>query len=325
MNQTGQTRITFHKNTFFELSIPGRTLFIDPVFSQSRRGRRVVGQTRSADYVLLTSSTPWLDDALDVLEDSEATLVASPRLCKQIARELDLDRKRQLDLEAWERASEDGMRITALPITASLGMEGSMQEGAAMLQDFTNVFPKSQSRLPLIGSIEPLLRSTMQTGTRALGMLGSNPQLQSLGRVNDMLGLDVVKVAQGRSGLGYYFEFDGYPSVMHLADGVHGMTSDDDLEDIADACEPSILIMQADGMEVEPVVRAARILEPKTVLLYRARDPYAERRKGQTQPMGNFLAALEEGAPSSEALQLRKGDTFVLEKLAAAAAAPAKP
>jgi len=325
MNQDAQTRITFHEHTFFELSLPGRTLFIDPVFSHTRRGRRVADPVRKADYVLLTSTTPWFDDALDVLESSEATIIATPRLCRQIGRDIGIERKRQLDLEAWERASEEGLRITALPISASLGVEGSIEEGASILRDVSNVFPRGTSRLPFMGALAPLLDLGTQTGNRALGMLNSSAgQLRSLDRVNDMFGVDVARVGRGRAGLGFFLELEGYPSVLHLADGVHAMTSDEDLEDIAEVCEPGILIMQADGTDVEPVVRATRILEPKTVLLYRARDPYAQGRRGQTLPVGNFLAAIEEGAPDCEALHLRKGDSYVLEKQAARPAA-AKP
>lgn len=180
--------------------------------------------------------------------------------------------------------------------------------------------------MPFLGALSPLLDLGTQAGNRAMSMFGSSAnQLRSLDRVNDMLGVDVTRVGRGRAGLGFFLELEGYPSVLHLADGVHAMTSDDELEDIAEVCEPGILIMQADGTDVEPVVRATRILEPKTVLLYRARDPYAQGRRGQTLPVGNFLSAIEEGAPECEALHLRKGDSYVLEKAAAkpAAARPA--
>ncbi len=325
MSQNSQTRITFHEHTFFEVQCPGRTLFIDPVFSHSRRGRRVADPVRGADYLLLTSATPWFDDALDVLEASEATVIATPRLCRQIGKELGLDRERLLDLEAWERASEQGLRVTALPISASLGAEASIEEGASILRDVANVFPQPRMRNnPILGALSPLLDLGTQTSSRALGMIGTPRSMRSLDRVNDLLGVDVTRVARGRAGLGFLLEMDGFPSVMHLADGVHAMTSDADLEDIAEVCAPGVLIMQADGMSVEPVVRAARILEPKTVLLYRARDPYAQGRRGQTLPVGHFLSAIEEGAPDCEALHLRKGDSFVLDPAPAADTAAAK-
>jgi L-ascorbate metabolism protein UlaG (beta-lactamase superfamily) len=323
MNQIAQSRLTFHDHTFFELTLPGCTLFIDPVFSHDRRGRRVADPVRSADYVLLTSTTPWFDDAVDVLDGSDATLVATPKICRTAAREIGLEKKRQLDLEPWERASEKGLRITALPIFGSLGMEGSIDEGASILRDMTNIFPQSRSRLPFLNALNPLMQIGTQTGNRALGMLTSAGQLRSLDRVNDMLGVDVTRVASGRSGLGFLFEIEGHPSLLHLADGVHAMTQDDDLEEMAEVCKPDILVVQAEGADVEPVVRAARILEPKTVLLYRARDPYAQGRRSQTLPVGSFLAAIEEGASQSEALHLRKGDSFLLER--SATAAPSTP
>jgi hypothetical protein len=70
-------------------------------------------------------------------------------------------------------------------------------------------------------------------------------------------------------------------------------------------------------MDVEPVVRAVRTLNPKTVLLYRSRDPYAEGRRGQTLPINSFVGAIEEGAANVEALHMRKHDTYILEPLSA--------
>jgi L-ascorbate metabolism protein UlaG (beta-lactamase superfamily) len=324
MTNPGQTRLTFHKHTFFELSTQGRTLFVDPVFSHERRGRRVADEVRGADYVLATSATPWFEDILDVLEACEATFVATPRLCRTVGRELDLPKKRLLDLEPWERASEPGFRLTAFPIQCSLGMEGAIEEGASILQDLTNVFPRSKTRIPLVGNALPMLESTLQRTSRTLGGLAPVSQLRSLDRVNDMLGLDVSRIARGRPGLGYLFELEGHPSLLHLADGVHAGTSEDDLEEVADVCAPDVVVVQVEGMDVEPLVRAVRILGPKTVLLFRARDPYAAGRRGQTLPVGSFISAIEEGASDCEALHLKNGDTFILDRSSIGAATAAR-
>jgi L-ascorbate metabolism protein UlaG (beta-lactamase superfamily) len=308
-----QARLVFHRRSFFELTTPKRTLFIDPVFSHERRGKRVGDATRSSDYVLATSLTPWFDDTLDLLEDSEATFVSTPRLRRYVAEELDLDGHRLLDLEPWERASEQGLRITAVPISGSLGLESAIGEGMGFVRDFQSMLPRGVERLPLVGQALPLVDSSLRSVTGLFGAVRPPQTPQSLDRMGELLGLDVGRLTGGRPGVGYFIEVEG-ASVLHLADGVHEGTRDEDLEDMAELCQPDVLVAQAGGTAVEPIVRAARILEPKTVLLYRARDPYREGRRGQTLPMGSFLAALEEGAPDAKAQHLRPGDGFSLER-----------
>ena len=66
MSDPSQTSLTFHKNTFFELKTDAYTIFVDPVFSRERRGRRVADEVRGCDYLLATSMTPWFDDTLDI-------------------------------------------------------------------------------------------------------------------------------------------------------------------------------------------------------------------------------------------------------------------
>lgn len=315
MSNPGQVRLTFHQHTFFELSTGSRTLFIDPVFSHERRGRRVADEVRTADYVLATSTTPWFEDALDVLEACEATFVSTPKLCRNVANELGLNKKRTLDLEPWERASEDPIRITAVPISCSLGMEGAIDEGTSILKDMTGIFPRGASKIPFLGQMMPMLNNGMSMGRSTLGNMSNLGQPKAVGKMGDLFGVDVGRITGGRPGLGFFIEIKDYPSILHLADGVHGMTSEEDLRDIADVCEPEVLIMQVDGMDVEPMVRASRIFRPKTVLLYRARDPYASGRRGQTLPVGSFIAAIEEGAPDSEPMHLRNGDSYVLERI----------
>jgi L-ascorbate metabolism protein UlaG (beta-lactamase superfamily) len=318
MSNAGPARLTFHKNTFFELNTPSRTVFIDPVFSHERRGRRVADEVRKCDYVVATSMTPWFEDVLDVLDESDATFVASQSLTRLASRELGLKRKRLLDLEPWERASEQGLRITALPISASIGVESAIEEGSSILKDVSNIFPRGASRIPVVGSALPMVDMGLANASRMLATLTAlGRPTRSMGRVGDVLGVDVGQLTGGRPGLGYLFELEGFPSVMHLADGVHGGTSEDDLEDIADICEPNVLLLHVQGMDVEPVVRAVRALHPKTVVLYRSRDPYAEGRRGQTLPINAFVGAVEEGAANVEALHMRKQDTYVLEPLSA--------
>lgn len=326
MSNSAQARLIFHKNSFFELATPTRTLFIDPVFSHERRGRRVADEVRTCDYVVATSMTPWFEDSLDVLDACDATFVGSHRLTRFVSSELGIKKSRLLDLEPWERASESGLRITALPITASIGMESAIEEGTSLVKDITNIFPRGATRIPLLGSALPLFDNGFRNAARMFEGVSSIGQPRAFGRVGDMLGVDVGQITGGRPGLGFLFELQGFPSLMHLADGVHAGTSDDDFDDIADVCEPDVLVMHVAGMDVEPVVRAVRALRPKTVLLYRSRDPYAAGRRGQTLPISSFIGAIEEGAAGTEVLHMRKGDAYILAASSAdKAAAVARP
>ncbi|MBI4702528.1 MAG: MBL fold metallo-hydrolase [Deltaproteobacteria bacterium] len=310
-----QARLTFHRNTFFELETPKRRLFIDPVFSRERRGRRVTAAVRPCDYVLATSMTPWFDDVLDVLDECEAIFVASTRLRRLVADELGLKRGRLLDLEPWERASEPGLRLTALPMTASMGMEGAIDEGAGLLRDLGNIFPVRRGRVPLLDSALPVLEGAVRNMAGMIGNLGGVlRQPRAMDRMSDMLGVDLSTVAGGRPGLAYLIEPEGAASLLHLADGVHAGTSPEDLEDMAEICQPDVLVMHAAGLAVEPYVRAARTLGPRSVLLYRSRDPYRVGARGQAIPMTSFVGALAEGAPECKVVQLRRGDSFTLER-----------
>jgi hypothetical protein len=312
-SQSAPVRITFHKRTFFEISGPGRTIFVDPIFSQRRRGKRVAADVRSADYVLVTSATPWFDDLLDVLDACEATLVAAPSLCRAVASELDLPKKRILDLEAWERASEPGLRVTALPISCTIGLESAMEEGEAIAEDIQGVFPRSLRRLPLVGLGMPLVDTAFRTGMRTMETVAGMRPFRGAGEVGSALGSQLGRMVPGRPGLGYLIEWEGYPTILHLADGVSGGTSEAELRDIASVAHPGLLIAQVDGMDVQPIVRAARVLEPDTILLYRSRDPYASGRAARTLPVSSFVGALEEGAPDVEIDVMQAGDAFVLD------------
>lgn len=318
MSDLSQPRLSFHKNTFFELETGRQTLFIDPVFSRERRGRRVADELRDCDYLLATSLTPWFEDVLDALDEGTATFIGSPRITRFVSQELGLRGSRLLDLEPWERASEKGLRITAFPIWASIGMERSIREGSAILRDVTNVFPQGPRDLPLMRNARSMIDFGVRGVTQLLGTISTlGNQSRALGNVGEAFNFDMGQLTGGRPGLGYVIELEGFQTLMHFADGIHAGTSDDDLEDIADACEPDVLTLHVGGRDVEPYVRAARILRPKTILLYRSKDPYAAGRRGQTVPMSHFIGAIEEGAPESEVLQLRRGESYLLQSVEA--------
>lgn len=304
-------RLSFHRNSFFELAGPNRTLYFDPVLSLRRRGRRVESDLPESDYIFASSAGPWFDDTLDLLDQGESVLVASPDICRLAQNDLGLGRRRLLDLQAWERASEDGFRVTAFPIQCVLGIEEAIQEGEAVAQDLSGIFPSSLRRIPFLGGGLPVLDGALRTGMRTFeGIAGTRP-FREVGR----LGAEFGRIVPGRPGLGWFIEWEGYPSVLHLADGIHGGTPERDLQEIASNCKPDVLVAQVDGMDLQPIVRAARILTPETIILYRSRDPYASARQGRTLPIRSFVEALAEGAPDVEVVVLQPGDSFVLDPI----------
>ena len=133
MTKSGEIAVVYHGHTFLELAGAGSTVFLDPVFSSARRGRRQRGETRKADYVFVSRESDVLEDALDVLEDSDAILVASDGICRYATQELDLGRGRTRDLEPWERANDEAFRVTAVPLTAP----SLVDDGTALLDGLT--------------------------------------------------------------------------------------------------------------------------------------------------------------------------------------------
>lgn len=296
---SNQISLSFHGKTFIEIAAPGVTVFLDPVFSTERRGRRVRGDTRPADYVLVTQEGDDFEDVLDVLEDSDATLVGADRVCRTAQRELHLDRNRVLDLAEWERASQDDLRVTAVPIfSASL-----MDEGMSFVDELAGMSP-----LP-----------------RALSSLPFGRSARALSNVPQMIRGEVSRAVRGKAGLGYLFEL-GSARLLHLAAGIHGGTDERDLEDIAALGEVDVLTVDVGARSVEPLVRAARIFRPRTLLLYRSYDAYGRGRRAQALPLSAFVEAVrEDRGEATEALALRPGDRFVLEAPTAPVAKPAAP
>jgi hypothetical protein len=94
---------------------------------------------------------------------------------------------------------------------------------------------------------------------------------------------------------------------------VHEGTDERDLEEIADLADVDVLVVEAIGSSVAPIVRAARILAPRTVLLFRSEDPYRRGRRSQALPVSAFAdAVLEDRGDDVEAIALRPGDRYVL-------------
>jgi hypothetical protein len=280
--------ITFHGERFLEIEHGTARIFLDPVFGQTRRGRRSRGGTRACDYLLVTAPSEAFEDALDVLEDHEqATLVSTMALCREARRELRVARDRTVDLEAFERAGDGEIRITAIPLVqptpASSGlafMEGLGETLEAEVQ-------RALSRSPF-GAFPT-------RGLRSLGRLpiGAGPTV-------------------GDPALGFLVEVGG-ATIALLGQGIHDGTDERDLEDLASLGAIDVVALEA-ASSIGSVVRAVRILEPRVVLLYRGHDPYGRGRRalalrGGDVPVSSYVDAIaEDQGREVEARVLRPGD-----------------
>jgi hypothetical protein len=295
MSTTDEVTLTFHGSSFLELAYKQTTVFIDPVFSSSRRGRRLRGATRPCDYVFVTQASDNFDDILDVLEDAkDAVLVAAERVVRMARSELGLGRGRALDLEPWERASEDAFRVTAVPIFAP----SMMDDSASLLEDLSDglgrVVPRGLSRLPMAG---------VGSAMRSMRALGGLP----------FIGNQLLSGLRGTPALGYFFEIGAGQRILDLSNGVHAGTDERELEDIASLAEADVLVLDVNNQGIEAVVRAVRVVGAPTVLVYRSQDPYVRGRRAVSQPISAYIEAItEDGGDKIEALHLREGDRFVL-------------
>jgi hypothetical protein len=282
--------ITFHGGGFVELAFDGIEVFIEPSFSSTRRGRRQRAETRKCDYVFVSRLGEHFDDALDVLEDHDASVLVGPaHACRTARDELRLGRGRTLDLEAWERARDDAMRVTAVPIFAP----SPFDDGLSLAEELAD----SVVGLGRIMEDLPIASSTIR-------------QLRSLSRAPRAGGL---ALQAGRPGLGWLFQLASGESILHLANGVHEGTDERDLEEVAEISDVDVLVAEATGASVAPIVRATRILAPRAVLLHRSEDPYRRGRRSQALPVTAFADAVGEDQDDDvEAVALRAGDRYIV-------------
>lgn len=283
--------ITYHGERFIEIEHAGARLFVDPAFSQTRRGRRTRGQTRPCDYLLVSGSGDSFEEALDVLEDHDAaTLVGSMAACRDARRELRIPRDRTVDLEGWERAGDGDVRITAVPLIqptpATSGLAFVEGLGEALEAEVSRALSKS-----------PL---------GAIPMKG----LRSLARLPMGGAFGAPRV--GEPALGWLLELGG-STVALLGQGIHDGTDERDLEDLAAVRPIDVVILEAVG-SIGSVVRAVRILEPKQVFLYRGHDPYGRGRRslalrGGDVPVSAYVDAIAEDQGNEVVAKvLRPGD-----------------
>ncbi len=339
MATRGTVACTFHGSTFVEIAFGETTLFVDPTFSEVRRGRRVRGETRACDFVLWTEGGESIDDALDVLEDAEeATFVGSPSACKLARAELRLGRDRTLDLEAWERAKDEAFRVTAVPTAIA----SPFDEGVASIEDLAigagragvgmgrrgmdmgDRLGAGLGRLPLVGSLArgralSALPDLLGAFTGAMGQLGSlgggsrGPLASMIPGGLGLGSLGIGPLGRGRPGLGFLIEPTEGPSVLHLGRGVHSGADERDLEDVAELGDVGAVVVDVSRASVDALVRAVRALSPSFVLLYRSEDAYERGRRRTATPVSAFAEAIAEDSDGDVEVQhLRKGDRYVL-------------
>jgi L-ascorbate metabolism protein UlaG (beta-lactamase superfamily) len=300
--------ITFHGQRFLEIEHGAAKLLLDPSFGETRRGRRSRGTTSACDYVLVTSQGESFDDALDVLEDHErATLVGNMAVCREARRELRVARDRTVDLEAFERAGDGEVRITAIPLVqptpASAGLAFMEGVGENLEAELGRMFSRSPLGQVPVGGLRSLMKM---------------PNLGALG------GPTV-----GEPALGFLVEVGG-TSIALLGQGIHDGTDERDLEDLAALGAVDVLAFEAIG-SIGAVVRAVRILEPRQVLLYRGHDPYGRGRRaaalrGGDVPVSSYVDAISEDQGNAvEARVLRPGDRVSLKAEAPRPATEARP
>jgi hypothetical protein len=311
MSQTHDVTILYQGSTFVELHFDDAVVFVDPAFRPRRRRGRARGEgpasgdeVRPCNYVLVTQLGDGIDDALDTLEASEAVLVGPAQACRLALRELGVPRSRTLDLEPFERARDGAFRLTALPSSAP----ALVDEGLGLLDGLNDAL-----------------------GPRALGRLPSARRaFEGASRLFDLprtLGDELLRGLRGRPGLGYFFESTAGSRVLFLGAGVHRGTDPRALDAIAELADPvDIALLDVSSANPEDVVRAARLLCPSTLLLYRSLDAYGSGRRNRPLPVAAYVEAVAEDLGDQiETLHLRPGDRFVLDAPRAPEAAPAAP
>lgn len=261
----------------FSLTHRELVILVDPR-STGRRGGPELPDT--VDYVLQTQSHPDVQDGIEFTLDErpESLLVAPPAACGRVQRALDLPEDRLLDLQAWERARSELVRITALP-----------------------------TPVPTLGDLGPAFG----------GPLPGDPLRLASDLLRNLPFAGTLEAAAGLAGLhtnqGFALELTDGPTIAFLGEALAGRPPRRWLEDIGDVVTPDVLIAAASGPLVEGLVWANRELKPRLVLLYRARDPYGQDALFPALPMNRFIEALQEDAPDVEVLHVRKGDRYVFE------------
>jgi hypothetical protein len=300
--------ITFHGQRVLEVEHAGAKIFVDPVFGETRRGRRSRGATGACDYVLVTAPGESFDDALDVLEDHDrATLVSSMALCRDARRELRIARDRTVDLEPFERAGDGEIRITAIPLVQPTPASSGLAFMEGIGESLEAELGRALARSPLGGLPTGGLRSLMRLpGGSAFG-----------------------RPTVGEPVLGFHLEIGG-ATIALLGQGIHDGTDERDLEDVAALGELDVVAFEPLG-SIGSVVRAIRILEPRHVFLYRGHDPYGRGRRAlalrsNDVPVSSYVDAIaEDQGKEVDARVLRPGDRVAIKPAAPRTATEARP
>lgn len=108
--------IVYRGYSFFEYRIGSQRLFVDPAFSAYDRGdwvRRWKPEPCDCVFVTHRHFDHFLD-SLDVLEESDAQLIAAPFICDYVRRRIDLPRDRTVELRDGEHAKHPSWRVMAV-------------------------------------------------------------------------------------------------------------------------------------------------------------------------------------------------------------------
>lgn len=302
-----QIELTYHGDGDFALSAADAwSVRIDPCLVVARDGQRVrLRRPEPSTYVVCSDSregVAW--DALELLEASDATLIAPASVCDTIDAERAVEPDRLVDLAPWERLRSGYLRITSFPIAspASGGLLGNLSRGA---QTLTGNLTRPLSRMA-----QPL---TQAAGVRNAPSLGG--LLSSIPMLGDMVAAPLGFAGASSTSLGWVFELEHGTTVVHASTGLAGRPDADMLDDLASFTQADILVAAAEGDHVEGLIWATRALRPHTVLLYRHTDPYSADADRPALPIQRFIEALHEDAPDVDVEFLRPGDAYVFDDL----------
>ena len=209
---------------------------VDPRLPEGDDDRDAALGALRTDYLLLTrTDRRHLDDALDVLERGDATLIGESSTVEQAERALELD-DRAVDVEAWEKVRFAGLTLTVLPAPAG------------------DLLPDPGELLPggLSGAAD-MASSMIERTMSALPGLGLGLRRHHL-----------VGVLQPEGG----------PAVLLAGDALVGAAPRRWLDDVKEDVHVDVLVAAAAGDRVDGLVWAVRELHPTRVVLYRDRDPW---------------------------------------------------
>jgi hypothetical protein len=263
------------------------TIAVDPWLATESTGRRKkkTAEAPAFDFVLLADPGEGaFDEVLDVLEGSDAVLIGPPGRCDDASRELGGKPESYMDLVPGESAR-----------CAVFGVTAVGTDGGGALPGFNEV------------------TSTVSGVGRTFGLHAEPPVglTDMLGKLPFMSALSSFRMGS-QAKLGYLLSFEGGPNVLVAGEAFVGAPDLAMLDEVSELDEVDVLVAAADGDDVGGLIWGVREMEPKTVVLYRTRDPYGLGSRRPALPIRRFVEALDEDSPDTEVVFLRKGKSHAL-------------